>query len=180
MPFFIIAILGVAALLFVEHVAAGEIRDDGTDNGTNDMNNQADANVNAVMALIRDGESSDNYSALVGGGEFVDMTDHPYETGEFAGIRRADGRLTTAAGGYQITVTTWRDIGGVARWGGFNPVQQHEAALFLAARRGALDAMRRGDMETTVAKLRDEWEFFQKWPMSRVKSSFLNHGGVLA
>lgn len=136
----------------------------------------------AFLKLIREGESADDYSALVGGGRFSNFSDHPYETGEFAGIRRADGRLTTAAGAYQITVTTWRDLGGADRYGSFHPAAQDQAAVDLIKRRGALVAINRGNIAEAVDRLKSEWEFFTttRWSLQNVASTFQRFGGVIA
>lgn len=137
-------------------------------------------NLDAFLAVIREGESSGNYLALVGGGEFTDTQDHPAITGEFEGIRRADGRLTTAAGAYQITRTTWLDIDGKGRFGSFNDTAQDAAAIFLLNRRGALHDVMEGRIELAVSKLKTEWEFFQKWTITRVLTAYDNAGGTWA
>lgn len=140
-------------------------------------------NLDAFLAIIRAGESSDNYLALVGGGEFTSFADHPAITGEFAGIRRADdGRLTTAAGAYQITRTTWRDLGGAKKYGDFSPSAQDRAAVDLIKRRGAYQDVIAGRVTAAVRKLQNEWEMFTlaRWRGERVLAAFTNQGGALA
>jgi len=140
-------------------------------------------NLDAFLAIIRAGESSDNYLALVGGGEFSSFADHPAITGEFAGIRRADdGRLSTAAGAYQITRTTWRDLGGAKKYGDFSPSAQDRAAIDLLKRRKAYEDVIAGRVELAVRKLQNEWEMFTlaRWRGERVLAAFKNQGGALA
>lgn len=136
------------------------------------------ANLEAFLATIRDGESSNDYFVTVGGGSFEGVEDHPAITGEFEGIKRADGRLTTAAGAYQITRSTWLDIDGKGRFGSFNPTAQDAAAIFLLNRRGALHDIMAGRIELAVSKLRTEWEFFQKWTTSKVLTAYDSYGGT--
>lgn len=126
------------------------------------FNMNADQNLSAFLALIRKAEANGDYYALVGGGQFSDTSDHPTNTGEFAGIRMPDGRLTTAAGAYQITRTTWNDIGGVGRYGDFLPRSQDLAAVDLIRRRGALPDIEAGRFDSAVSKLRNEWEAFAR------------------
>lgn len=139
-------------------------------------------NLGAFLKVIRVGESTDNYYAKVGGGNFSSFVDHPFITGEFKGIRRADGRLTTAAGAYQIIKTTWLDIDGKKRFGSFDPAAQDAAAVFLIKRRGAYDDILNGRVSNAVAKLRNEWEFLvtSRWQGQAVARAYTNFGGSLA
>jgi len=139
-------------------------------------------NLVAFLQLIRQGESSDDYTALVGGGQFGSFGDHPAILGPWKGIRRADGRLTTAAGGYQITRTTWKDLGGIKKYGSFSPSAQDAAAIDLLKRRGAYDFVLRGNISAAVGKLPAEWEMFtqEKWNVAQSITTFSNFGGVLA
>lgn len=147
-----------------------------------------DANVSAFLALIRAAESNDDYSALVGGGNFTDFSDHPALTGEWGGIRREDdGRLTTAAGAYQITRTTWKDLGGASVYGDFSPAAQDAAAVALVTRRGALGLIQAGRLQEAMARLAPEWEAFQRilagtYPLtfSDAQSVYTGNGGQLA
>lgn len=142
------------------------------------VSDNAWGNLMAFLAVIRAGESSDNYRALVGGGNFSSWEKHPAELG-WAGIRRGDdGRLTTAAGGYQITRTTYRDLGGSS----FDPESQDRLAIRLLIRRGAYGAVLAGNVEAAVAKLPNEWEMFKlpRWNVDRVASVYQSNGGFVA
>ena len=128
---------------------------------SDDMSEQDAANLRAFLALIRQVESNNDYNALVMGGSFSDFSDHPALLG-WDGVRLADGRLTTAAGAYQITRTTWKDLGGGDRYGSFDPAAQDAAAMDLLKRRGALNLVKAGQYDTAVARLTNEWEAFAR------------------
>lgn len=135
-------------------------------------------NLRAFLAVIREGESSDNYRALVGGGSFSSFAAHPASLG-WPGIRRQDdGRLTTAAGAYQITHTTYKDLGG----GPFDVEDQDILAVRLLIRRGAYGMILRGDIAGAVERLPNEWEMFKtaRWNSDRVVSEYQSNGGFLA
>jgi muramidase (phage lysozyme) len=150
----------------------------------------ANANLIAFLAVIRaveGGTDAYDYDDLYGGGSFTNFYDHPYEMGTWAGVRLPNGKLTTAAGAYQITVTTWRDIGGKERFGSFDPAAQDAAALYLIERRGAKEAVQRGDFKRAISMLRNEWEAFAKmidgqYPITvaQAERTFTNSGGELA
>lgn len=146
------------------------------------VNDFYSANLNAFLTVIRIGESTDNYFAKVGGGNFANFDDHPTITGEFAGIRRADGRLTTAAGAYQIVVTTWKSLGGRAKYGNFSPASQDQAAIDLIIRRGAYDLVLQGKIAIAASKLANEWEMFKtaRWSFTNVAKVFTGAGGSIA
>lgn len=142
-----------------------------------------DTNLAAFLKLIRDGESSNNYYALVGGGNFSDVSDHPFITGEFKGIRRSDdGRLTTAAGAYQITKSTWSSLGGKKRYGDFGPKAQDNAAVDLLKRRNAYADVIAGRAGMAASSLRQEWEVFmgKRYSTAIVLDIFRQNGGNLA
>lgn len=153
-----------------------------------ELPSMASDNVMAFLALIRRAESRDNYRALVGGGEFNDFSDHPAITGEWPGIRRGDdGRLTTAAGAYQITRTTWNDLGGSGRYGDFLPQSQDQAAVDLIKRRGALTDIEAGNFDVAVSKLRNEWEAFARMiagnyhiSLAQARDIYASNGGTFA
>lgn len=128
----------------------------------------ADANVAALAALVRRAEAQDRYDAIYGGGTFTNFADHPAVTGEWPGVRLTSGpnagKLTTAAGGYQITRTTWSGLGGSARFGDFSPAAQDAAflAILEEKRPRALTLIRAGKFNDALAELRGEWEAFDK------------------
>lgn len=128
-----------------------------------DTSMNTDANVISFLALIRRIEPSQNdpYTSLVGGGNFSGFTDHPANLG-WKGIR-VDGRKTTAAGAYQITLTTWNEI----RSKGldvpdFSPASQDAAALWILQykRPGAYQLIAAGEFHAAMVRLRSEWQAF--------------------
>ena len=112
------------------------------------------ANVRAMLRVIRQGESSQNdavaYRMIVGrvGAQFSSFADHP----------RIFGTPTsTAAGAYQITKTTWDWVRQQMKLPDFSPASQDAAALGLIAYRGALLDVLAGNLDAAIPKLRREW-----------------------
>ncbi len=86
------------------------------------------AHARAFLNAVAGGESGGRYDIRYtpeGGATFDDLTRHPaiFE-------RRKDGRLSSAAGRYQFTATTWDSLGG----GDFSPANQDRQAWKLAQR----------------------------------------------
>lgn len=94
-----------------------------------------------------------NYDTIVGGGKFSDFSDHPNKVGLITG----DGP-STAAGRYQITGRTWRDLKKKLGLTDFGPESQDRAAIELLRRRGALDDVLNGNVDAALSKLGDEWQ----------------------
>jgi lysozyme len=165
-----ILFLAKATIASAEEYADGENEDQTQQEVITPYNPMNDErNLYAFLKLIRVAESQDNYNALVGGGDFTDYSDHPANLG-WSGIRLGVG-LTTAAGAYQITSTTWDGGGwkplrsGVKQELGltdFSPASQDAAAIALLQRRGAYDLVLAGDFESAIRKLTGEWEAFEK------------------
>lgn len=175
-PFPIIALgilLALAGTFFARRALAaeGEYADDftlfseafpsGDGGGDVSGDGEREANLYAFLALIRQLESNNDYGALVMGGQFSDFSEHPALTG-WPGVRLPDGRLTTAAGAYQITRTTWNDLGGSAKYGDFSNAAQDQAAIDLLRRRGALAEVMAGNFDRAVTKVVKEWEAFER------------------
>lgn len=122
----------------------------------------ASGNVQAFLMLIRSGESSarqDAYQMIVYGNNpgpatFSSFANHPRVKKP---TKDGSGRVTSAAGAYQITATTWDDLGGIGRYGDFSPASQDRAAVDLIRRRGALSDVLNGRWRAAVRKLRQEW-----------------------
>lgn len=138
----------------------------------------AERNMEAFLALIRRIESNDDYFALVYGGQFNDTSDHPANLGWPGMARPDDGRLTTAAGAYQITRTTWNDI----RQGlpDFSPQSQDLAAIKLLHRRRAFDDVVNGNTADAIRKLKNEWEAFRKYDSASLIAMYRSLGGNYA
>lgn len=116
------------------------------------------------------------YQTFYGGSRFYDLSDHPVLTGEKQGIRLPDewcrragfgpGCVSTAAGAYQITLSTWgtatrpgvRDAGA---WGprlpDFSPASQDEAARRILILCGALPLIEDGDFQGALSRASVRW-----------------------
>lgn len=147
---------------------AETVIDSSAPNSAGNSASQAELNIAAFLAVIKQIESQGDYNALVGGGQFTDFSDHPARLG-WPGVRRADGRKTTAAGAYQIILTTW-DGGHTGRSGikqqlnlpDFSPTSQDAAAVALIRQRGAYPDVIAGNFDRAMLKLVKEWEAFEK------------------
>ena len=134
-------------------------------------------NVAAFLTMIATAEGTadgNGYRALYGHTPrrpvlFDSFADHPAEAG-WSGVRLTDeqcagaglgaGCVTTAAGRYQITRTTWRRLRaklGRAALPDFSPAAQDAAAVELIAERGALRDVQDGRAVDAIAKVRRVW-----------------------
>lgn len=140
---------------------------------------QADANMRAFLAVIRQGESSqtDNAYRMVYGGKlwtpndyaaagYHDLAVHPYFAG-WPGVRLPDqtcinagfspGCITTAAGAYQFISTTWERAARAVGAPDFAPQSQDAAAIYLIQERGAYNDVINGRFADALAKVASEW-----------------------
>lgn len=128
----------------------------------------------AFLSAIAWAEGTDNagaYRCLYGSRPSApalldSFADHPAVLGwpgipltaqQCAGAGMGAGCVSTAAGRYQITRTTWRGLGGAAKYGSFDPAAQDAAALDLIKARKALDDVDAGRFELAVDKIRRVW-----------------------
>lgn len=145
------------------------------------------ANVQAFLKVIRRGESSLDdgraYTMLYGGGQFDKFDDHPRKK-----FQVGDGRITSAAGAYQIVQTTWDAIRRQypADLQDFTPNSQDFAAVALIAGRKALDDVLAGRLAEAIAKLRPEWtslpgamESQRGWGFPEALELYVSNGGAL-
>jgi lysozyme len=95
--------------------------------------------------------SSVGYRVLYGGGLFASLERHPEVT-----VHRRYS--SAAAGAYQFLPGTWREAAGKLGLRSFSAANQDQAALYLVERRGALAAVDRNGLGTSVlARLAPEW-----------------------
>jgi muramidase (phage lysozyme) len=84
-----------------------------------------------VLNAISRRESGDKYNVRFGGKDgpqtFDDFSKHPGIM-----VERADGRMSSAAGRYQFTLTTWNQVAAELGLTDFSPESQDRAALHLA------------------------------------------------
>jgi muramidase (phage lysozyme) len=131
-----------------------------------------DTNARAFLALIAWAEGTDRaadpYRVCYAYRHTIqDFREHPKVSGEWAGEKLSDamcrgaglkpGCISTAAGRYQIIAPTWRTVRDRMGLPDFSPASQDKAALYLIRKRGALDAVQRGDVEEAVRLCRQEW-----------------------
>jgi lysozyme len=138
-----------------------------------------DQNLDAYLAVLRLAESSNNYKALVGGGNFTSYADHPTPGEGFEGIVTPFGP-SHAAGAYQFQPGTWREARAALGLPDFSPASQDQAAVFLIKRRGAYAAVRAGDTGLAQSLLRNEWAGLEARGLSWVNDVFTANGGYLS
>jgi muramidase (phage lysozyme) len=142
-----------------------------------EMNNlytpDPNAQITAFLAIIRAGESSNNYYAKVGGGNIASLAAYP----TWSGVGNSH-----AVGAYQFEPETWRECAAALNLHDFTPSSQDAAAVFLIKRRNAYNAILRGDIATACDNLKNEWEMFtqSKWNSDSVASLFVSRGGTVA
>jgi hypothetical protein len=90
---------------------------------------------------------------IVGGGAIRDFADHPRQK---VWIERL-GVHSTAAGAYQFLARTWDECRDALGLTDFSPGSQDLAMVFLTRRRGALDDVIAGRLESAIAKCALEW-----------------------
>lgn len=160
------------------------------------------ANVSAFLAMIQWAEGTarhgDPYRVLYGHAEWSgDLSAHPAELG-WPGVRLTDlqcsgaglspGCISTAAGAYQITRSTWRGLRSRLGLVDFGPDSQDAAAIELIRERGALDLVRAGDLTSAVARVRRVWASLpgagyagqSMRSIAELESAYTNAGGALA
>lgn len=160
----------------------------------------AGANVDALMAVIRQHESAHRYDATyadnVTGFRITDFSDHPANLG-WRGVRLGDstciaagfspGCVSTAAGAYQFIKPTWNGL--VARYGfpDFSNGAQDAAAFALLSEIGAVDLVQAGDVEGALRLASKQWASMPystsgqpKANLATVLDEFQSFGGVIA
>lgn len=111
-------------------------------------------NVQALLRLIRQGESSQNddaYRTLFGGELFDGFADHPRKVVTRNGLR------SSAAGAYQFLQRTWDGVVLALGPMDFSAPNQDIGAVFLIARRKALDDVIAGRINEAIRKCATEW-----------------------
>jgi muramidase (phage lysozyme) len=112
------------------------------------------SNLRAFLVMIQYAEGTygkEAYRTLFGGQLFTGFEDHPA-----IAITRS-GLTSTAAGAYQILFRTWQSLKQTVRLDDFSPANQDRAAIELIRRRGALEDVLAGRLESALTKCRKEW-----------------------
>lgn len=144
-------------------------------------------NMAAFLALISASEgtanAADPYGVFYGGQTFTDKSCHPCEL-------RSDGtRLiapvylgssyTTAAGRYQITLSTWNAYGGTAYYGDFSNASQDRCCADIIAACGGADLIAAGQITGAQGKLSSQWASFTADRVAANNAAFQSAGGSL-
>lgn len=116
----------------------------------------ADQYVAAGLALIRQFETRNDYSALYGGGHFSDFTEHPNIPVPIH-LPGYEGKHSTAAGAYQFLYGTWEPIKERLGLPDFSPASQDAAAVELLKEIGALGPLQSGDFDTFLRLASSQW-----------------------
>ncbi len=110
--------------------------------------------IRAFLQALRLGEGTkgaNGYRTLYGGTLFESFARHPCRPIKAAGI------TSTAAGAYQFLAATWDEVAKQYGLEDFTPHSQDLGAVALLYRRGAVDAILSGRIETAVALCAKEW-----------------------
>ncbi len=161
-----------------------------------------DANVRAFLEAIARAEGTagqgDPYRVCYGYSHTIQsFADHPAITGEWKGKALSDamcraagygpGCVSTAAGKYQITKTTWQNLKRKLGLPDFSPASQDAAAIELLRETGALQFAQLGNVAEAVRSARRIWASLPgagyeqpERSLAWVQAQFQAAGGVLA
>ncbi|MGZ3459080.1 MAG: glycoside hydrolase family 24 protein [Archangium sp.] len=137
-----------------EGAAAGASGAAKTGLGTADCTIES-VNVRAFLRLLRFAEHKKDddsvYYTMFGGSTFTDTSKHPNKP------NKRWGKVSTAAGAYQILVGTWNEAKKEGIVSDFSPAAQDKIAFWKLKTRGALKYVCSGNIEKAIPKLRTEW-----------------------
>jgi lysozyme len=126
------------------------------------------SNLPAFQTMISVSEgtarAADPYAVCYGYRHTVqDYSQHPAVSGEWKGEPLDNlgaayvGKVSTAAGRYQIIKPTWLAAARALGLTDFSPASQDAACAWLIKNRGAVDDIEAGRIEDAIAKCRPEW-----------------------
>jgi muramidase (phage lysozyme) len=122
-----------------------------------------DLNLSAFLNFLGKAEGAD-YNTIVGGNQFDDFSKHP----NVVGLTTKEGP-STAAGRYQITGTTYRDLAPKLGITDFSPESQDKIAIALIERANALEDIKSGNYDAAIQKLGPTWASLPSSPYSQPK-----------
>ena len=122
-----------------------------------------DLNLSAFLNFLGKAEGAD-YNTIVGGNQFNDFSKHP----NVVGLTTKEGP-STAAGRYQITGTTYRDLAPKLGITDFSPESQDKIAIALIERANALNDIKSGNYDAAIQKLGSTWASLPSSPYSQPK-----------
>jgi muramidase (phage lysozyme) len=120
-------------------------------------------NVTRFLDFLAKAEGAD-WDTIVGGSKFSDFSQHP----NVVGLRTKEGP-STAAGRYQITGTTYRDVAPKIGVTDFSQESQNKIAIELIRRKGALEDVLSGNYEPAIQKLGSVWASLPSSPYKQPK-----------
>lgn len=152
-------------------------------------------NVRALLRVIRKHESGDNYGAVYSYAfQITDFSDHPANMGwrgvtlpdHFcAGAGLSPGCVSTAAGAYQFIRPTWNRLRDRLALADFSPESQDAAAYAYLDELGAIEAVKRGDVQEAFRLASRAWASMPystsgqpKQNLETVIAEFEDFGGV--
>ena len=148
--------------------------------------NPSDPQVQAFFALISSSEGTQgDYGVFYGGVSFSDFSTHPCElradgTRLIAPVLLPDGKnFTTAAGKYQITLSTWNAYGGTAHYGSFDSSAQDACCADILANCGAMAQIDAGDVTGAQSTLSSQWASFGASTLEANNAAFVAAGGTM-
>lgn len=129
-----------------------------------------DPNVRRYLDLLSytEGTQKHGYYTKFGGDRIDDLTRHPNKIWG----RTGDG-ATSATGRYQFLTGTWNEQAKLLGLKDFGPESQDLAAVSLIMRRGAINDILNGDIDSANRKLSNEWASlpYNKSPHQHQKSA---------
>lgn len=97
------------------------------------------------------------------------------------------GKVSTAAGKYQINLPTWRDASRALGLTDFTPESQDAACAWLIEQCGALDDVKAGRFESAVAKCSKRWASLpgstsgqKQQRLAKLRDAYTSAGGYVA
>lgn len=156
-----------------------------------------DNNVKAFLATIAASEgtaSGDGYRVCYGyRHKLQSFADHPANTGEWKGEPldnlgpKYAGKVSTAAGRYQIIRGTWNNARKALALADFSPMNQDAAACWLIRGAGAMSDVQAGRVADAISKCRKIWASLPgagygqpERKLSTLLDVFTAQGGALA
>lgn len=145
------------------------------------------ANVRAFLDMLAYAEGTDGprgYQTMFGYRYFNDYADHPRIYWPYTD--QAGRQIkTSAAGRYQIIVSTWDSLKNKLGLPDFSPASQDAAAIELIRQRGALPDVKAGNVVDAIDKCRKTWASLPgagynqpERDISALKTAFNNAGGT--
>lgn len=115
--------------------------------------------VQSYLNMLSGAEGTEKYGYQQGFGtnnRIASLEDHPREFHSFT-TKGGKRQRTSAAGRYQFLSNTWDDMSDRLGLSDFGPESQDRAAIGLIAQAGGLDALMKGDINTTLQKTGKIW-----------------------